>query len=72
MKTKEEIETLHKKLAEITEEELSQVSGGNNTLEEIAKQAKQHFQLDGEETHDAVKAFLEKYGKYYKEILPKK
>ena len=61
-----------KNKTELTEEELQNVSGGNDILEEIARQAKQHMQLDKEETGDIAKDFIEKYGRYYKEILPKK
>lgn len=61
-----------KNKTELTEEELQNVSGGNDILEEIARQAKQQLQLDKEETGDIAKDFIEKYGRYYKEILPKK
>ena len=69
---KTEYQTLNTKLAELGEEELEQVSGGNITLEEIAERARQCNQLKEEEMRDVFKAFLEKYGKYYKEMLPKK
>ena len=68
---KEEVETLNKKLAELTEEELEQVTGGN-IEQEIKNLAKQHFQLEKESTGDKVKDFIEKYARYYKNILPKK
>ena len=58
--------------AALTENELENVSGGNDILEEIARQAKQQLQPDKEETGDIAKDFIEKYGRYYKEILPKK
>ena len=61
-----------KEARQLSEEELEQVSGGNDILEEIARQAKQQLQLDKEETGDIAKDFIEKYGRYYKEILPKK
>ena len=77
MKTKEElenikerIEVLGKELQELTDEELEQITGGNiqQTIKDLAKQ---HFQTDGEGTGDAIKDFIEKYARYYKNILPK-
>ena len=65
-------EEVKEEARKLSMEELEQVSGGNNILEEIARQAKQQLQLDREETGDIAKDFIEKYGRYYKEILPKK
>ena len=65
-------EEVKEEARKLSEEELEQVSGGNDILEEIARQAKQQLQLDKEETGDIAKDFIEKYGRYYKEILPKK
>ena len=65
-------EEVKEEARKLSEEELEQVSGGNDILEEIARQAKQQLQLDREETGDIAKDFIEKYGRYYKEILPKK
>ena len=78
MKTKEElnalkneVEHVSKKLSALTEEELEQVTGGN-IEQEIKNLAKQHFQLEKESTGDKVKDFIEKYARYYTNILPKK
>ena len=71
-KRNEVTEEVKEEVRKLTEEELEQVSGGNDILEEIARQAKQQLQLDKEETGDIAKDFIEKYGRYYKEILPKK
>ena len=68
---KKEYETVSKKLSALTDEELEQVTGGN-IEQEIKNLAKQHFQLEKESTGDKVKDFLEKYARYYKNILPKK
>ena len=68
---KEEVESMNKKLAELTEEELEQVAGGN-IEQEIKNLAKQHFQIEEEGTGEKFKDFLEKYARYYKNILPKK
>ena len=68
---KNEVEVLNQKLSALTEEELKQVTGGN-IEQEIKNLAKQHFQLEKESTGDKVKDFLEKYARYYKNILPKK
>ena len=78
MKTKEElnalkneVEVLNQKLSALTEEELEQVTGGN-IEQEIKNLAKQHFQIEEEGTGERFKDFLEKYARYYKNILPKK
>ena len=78
MKTKEELNALKeegkpvsKKLHELTEEELEQVTGGN-IEQEIKNLAKQHFQIEEEGSGEKFKDFLEKYARYYKNILPKK
>ena len=71
-KKNEVTEEVKEEARELSMEELEQVSGGNDILEEIARQAKQQLQLDKEETGDIAKDFIEKYGRYYKEILPKK
>ena len=78
MKAKEELEELkekytdlNKKLAELSEEELAQVTGGN-IEQELKNLAEQHFQLEKESTGDKVKDFIEKYARYYTNILPKK
>ena len=68
---KEEVESMNKKLAELTEEELKQVAGGN-IEQEIKNLAKQYFQIEEEVTGKKFKDFLEKYGRYYGNILPKK
>ena len=68
---KEEVEILNNKLAELTEEELAQVTGGN-IEQEIKNLAKQYFQIEEEGTAEKFKDFLEKYARYYKNILPKK
>ena len=68
---KEEVETVSKKLHELTEEELAQVTGGN-IEQEIKNLAKQHFQIEEEGSGEKFKDFLEKYARYYKNILPKK
>ena len=68
---KEEVETLSRKLHELTEEELEQVTGGN-IEQEIKNLAKQHFQIEEESSGKKFKDFLEKYARYYKNILPKK
>ena len=78
MKTKEElnalkneVEHVSRKLSALTEEELEQVTGGN-IEQEIKNLAKQHFQIEEEGTGEKFKDFLEKYARYYKNILPKK
>lgn len=78
MKTKEEltalkneVEVLNQKLSTLTEEELEQVTGGN-IEQEIKNLAKQHFQLEKESTGEKVKDYIEKYARYYGNILPKK
>ena len=78
MKTKEEltalkneVEVLNQKLSALTEEELEQVTGGN-IEQEIKNLAKQHFQIEEEGSGKKFKDFLEKYARYYKNILPKK
>lgn len=68
---KKEYETVSKKLSALTEEELEQVTGGN-IEQEIRNLTKQHFQLEKESTGDKVKDFIEKYARYYTNILPKK
>ena len=64
----EEVKEEFRKLAE---EELEQVTGGN-IEQEIKNLAKQYFQLEKESTGEKCKDFLEKYARYYKNILPKK
>ena len=78
MKTKEElnalkneVEVLNQKLSALTEEELEQVMGGN-IEQEIKNLAKQYFQIEKEGSGERFKDFLEKYARYYKNILPKK
>ena len=78
MKTKEEltalkneVEVLNQKLSALTEEELEQVTGGN-IEQEIKNLAKQYFQIEKEGSGERFKDFLEKYARYYKNILPKK
>ena len=78
MKTKEELNALKnevehviKKLSALTEEELEQVTGGN-IEQEIKNLAKQYFQIEEESTGEKLKDFLEKYARYYGNILPKK
>ncbi len=68
---KKEYETVSKKLSALTEEELEQVTGGN-IEQEIKNLAKQHFQIEEEGSGEKFKDFLEKYARYYKNILPKK
>ena len=68
---KEEVESMNKKLAELTDEELKQVTGGN-IEQEIKNLAKQYFQIEEESTGEKFKDFLEKYARYYGNILPKK
>ena len=68
---KEEVETVSRKLHELTDEELEQVTGGN-IEQEIKNLAKQHFQIEEESTGEIFKDFLEKYARYYRNILPKK
>lgn len=68
---KEEAETVSRKLSALTEEELEQVTGGN-IEQEIKNLAKQHFQIEEEGTGEKFKDFLEKYARYYGNILPKK
>ena len=68
---KNEVEVLNQKLSALTEEELEQVTGGN-IEQEIKNLAKQHFQIEEEGTGEKFKDFLEKYARYYKNILPKK
>ena len=65
--TEEAKEETHK----LTEEELEQVTGGN-IEQEIKNLAKQHFQIEEEGSGEKFKDFLEKYARYYKNILPKK
>ena len=67
----EEVETLNKKLSELSEEELEQVTGGN-IEQELKNLAKQHFQLEKESTGEKVKDYIEKYARFYGGILPKK
>ena len=55
----------------LTEEELEQVTGGN-IEQEIKNLAKQHFQIEEEGSGEKFKDFLEKYARYYRNILPKK
>ena len=66
-----EYEALNKKFAELTDEELKQVTGGN-IEQEIKNLAKQYFQIEEESTGEKLKDFLEKYARYYGNILPKK
>ena len=68
---KNEVEHVSRKLSALTEEELEQVTGGN-IEQEIKNLAKQHFQIEEEGTGEKFKDFLEKYARYYKNILPKK
>ena len=68
---KNEVEVLNQKLSALTEEELEQVTGGN-IEQEIKNLAKQHFQIEEEGSGEKFKDFLEKYARYYKNILPKK
>ena len=68
---KKEYETVSKKLSVLTEEELEQVTGGN-IEQEIKNLAKQHFQIEEEVSGEKFKDFLEKYARYYGNILPKK
>ena len=68
---KKEYETVSRKLSALTEEELEQVTGGN-IEQEIKNLAKQHFQLEKESTGEKVKDYIEKYARYYGNILPKK
>ena len=68
---KKEYETVSKKLSALTEEELEQVTGGN-IEQEIKNLAKQHLQIEEEGSGERFKDFLEKYARYYKNILPKK
>ena len=68
---KNEVEHVSKKLSVLTEEELEQATGGN-IEQEIKNLAKQYFQLEKESTGEKFKDFLEKYARYYKNILPKK
>ena len=68
---KNEVELLNQKLSTLTEEELEQVTGGN-IEQEIKNLAKQHFQLEKESTGEKVKDYIEKYARYYGNILPKK
>ena len=68
---KNEVEHVSRKLSALTEEELEQVTGGN-IEQEIKNLAKQHFQIEEEGTGEIFKDFLEKYARYYKNILPKK
>ena len=62
---------MNKKLHTLTEEELAQVTGGN-IEQELKNLAKQHFQLEKESTGEKFKDFLEKYARYYGNILSKK
>ena len=68
---KNEVEHVSRKLSALTEEELEQVTGGN-IEQEIKNLAKQHFQIEEEGTGEIFKDFLEKYARYYGNILPKK
>ena len=68
---KNEVEVLNQKLSALTEEELEQVIGGN-IEQEIKNLAKQYFQIEKEGSGERFKDFLEKYARYYKNILPKK
>ena len=68
---KNEVEVLNQKLSALTEEELEQVTGGN-IEQEIKNLAKQHFQIEEEGSGEKFKDFLEKYARYYRNILPKK
>ena len=68
---KNEVEVLNQKLSALTEEELEQVTGGN-IEQEIKNLAKQHFQIEEEGSGEKFKDFLEKYARYYGNILPKK
>ena len=68
---KNEVELLNQKLSTLTEEELEQVTGGN-IEQEIKNLAKQHFQIEEEGSGEKFKDFLEKYARYYGNILPKK
>ena len=68
---KEDVETINKKLTELTEEELAQLSGGN-IEQDIKNMAKQYFQLDKEGFHDKAKEYLKRFGRYYDDISPKK
>ena len=68
---KEEVETVSRKLSELSEKELAQVTGGN-IEQEIKNLAKQHFQIEEEGFGEKFKDFLEKYARYYGNILPKK
>ena len=68
---KNEVEVLNQKLSALTEEELEQVMGGN-IEQEIKNRAKQYFQIEEEGSGERFKDFLEKYARYYKNILPKK
>ena len=68
---KQEVEALNRKLHELTEEELVQVTGGNIELE-IKNLAKKYLQSEEKGFGDAVKDSLEKYANYYESILPKK
>ena len=68
---KNEVEHVSKKLSALTEEELEEVTGGN-IEQEIKNLAKQHFQIEEEGSGEKFKDFLEKYARYYKNILPKK
>ena len=68
---KNEVEVLNQKLSALTEEELEQVTGGN-IEQEIKNRAKQYFQIEEEGSGEKYKDFLEKYARYYKNILPKK
>ena len=60
---KEDVETINKKLTELTEEELAQLSGGN-IEQDIKNMAKQYFQLDKEGFHDIAREYLERFGRY--------
>ena len=68
---KNEVEHVSRKLSALTEEELEQVTGGN-IEQEIKNLAKQHFQIEEEVSGEKFKDFLEKYARYYRNILPKK
>ena len=68
---KNEVEVLNQQLSALTEEELEQVMGGN-IEQEIKNRAKQYFQIEEEGSDEKYKDFLEKYARYYKNILPKK
>lgn len=69
---KEEIETVSKKLYELSTEELEQVSGGKNIQQVISDLVKQQLPPEQEDFSDKAKTFFEKMGEFYGNILPKK